>query len=86
MTYLEALTQGCAVAMPACGGGLEIALEFIGTRVHLLPLSFERESVLHVLRRALNSSSAPVSLATCEPRSVATAYLEMGSHLTANGN
>jgi len=86
ITYLEALSQGCAVVMPACGGGLEIALELIGTRVQLLPLSFDRDGVLQVLRRALNSSSAPVSLAASEPRFVAEAYIEMGSRLAVNGN
>jgi glycosyltransferase involved in cell wall biosynthesis len=85
ITYLEALSQGCTVVMPACGGGLEIAPTLIGTRIQLLPLSFERDGVLQVLRRALNSSSVPFSLATYEPRSVAEAYLEMGARLTANG-
>jgi glycosyltransferase involved in cell wall biosynthesis len=84
ITYLEALTQGCAVAMPACGGGLEIALGLIGTRVQLLPLSFERDGVLQALRRAVNASIVPVSLVESEPRSVAGAYLEMGSRLAPN--
>lgn len=81
ITYLEALSQGCTVAMPACGGGIEIAPDFVGTRVQLLPLSFERQGVLSALRRALNSTFAPVSLAGYEPQSVAEAYLEIGNGL-----
>jgi glycosyltransferase involved in cell wall biosynthesis len=78
ITYLEALSQGCAVAMPACGGGLEIALPLVGTQVQLLPLSFERDRLLQVLRRAANCPSTPVSLAASAPASVAKAYLDMG--------
>lgn len=78
ITYLEALSQGCAVVMPACGGGLEIALPLIGAQVQLLPLSFERNRLLQVLRRAANCTSTPVSLAASAPASVAKAYLEMG--------
>ncbi len=53
IAYLEAMTQGCAVAMPASGGGLEIALDKVGNSVQLLPLSWERSQVLAALRRAL---------------------------------
>ena len=81
ITYLEALSQGCAVGMPACGGGVEIALDLVGARVQLLPLSFERQGVLSALRRALNSTGTPVSLAGYEPKAVAEAYLETGKSL-----
>ncbi len=81
ITYLEALSQGCAVAMPASGGGVEIALDLVGTKVQLLPLSFERHGVLSALRRALNSAPTSVSLAAYEPKAVAEAYLEMGNGL-----
>jgi len=81
ITYLEALSQVCAVGMPACGGGVEIALDFVGARVQLLPLSFERQGVLSALRRALNSTDTPVSLAGYEPKAVAEAYLETGKSL-----
>ena len=76
ITYLEALSQGCAVAMPACGGGVEIALDLVGTRIQLLPLSFERQVVLKALHRALDSPSTSVSLGSYEPKAVAQAYLE----------
>src|SRR5208282_446138 len=35
IAYLEAMTQGCNVVMPASGGGLEIAPEAIGESVQL---------------------------------------------------
>ena len=77
ITYLEALSQGCAVAMPACGGGLEIALDQINRRVYLLPLSFNREEVTAVLRCALSSPRPPVSLAAYQAKAVAEAYLRV---------
>ena len=67
--------------MRACGGGVEIALDLVGARVQLLPLSFERQGVLSALRRALNSTGTPVSLAGYEPRAVAEAYLETDKSL-----
>ena len=86
ITYLEALSQGCAVAMPACGGGLEIALPLVGTKVHLLPLSFDREGCLNALRSALKLSTIPISLSAYEPKAVAEAYRELGCslHVTRN--
>lgn len=81
ITYLEALSQGCAVAMPASGGGVEIALDHVGTQVQLFPLSFERRDVLSALRRAFNSRATSVSLSGYEPRAVAQAYLETGESL-----
>jgi glycosyltransferase involved in cell wall biosynthesis len=86
ITYLEALGQGCAVAMPACGGGLEVAPDLIGTRVQLLPLSFEHEGVLQALRRGLNCSAAAVPLPASGPESVAEAYLQVGQRFGTNGH
>jgi glycosyltransferase involved in cell wall biosynthesis len=77
ITYLEALSQGCAVAMPACGGGLEIALDRIDERVYLLPLSFNREQVTTVLRRALSAPQNLVSMAAYQAKAVAEAYLKV---------
>jgi glycosyltransferase involved in cell wall biosynthesis len=83
--YLEALSQGCAVAMPASGGGLELALDEVGTRVHLLPLSFNPREMLQVLRKALKSPCNPVSLGAYTPRNVAVAYLALDSRFSAAG-
>lgn len=85
ITYLEALSQGCAVAMPASGGGLELALDEVGTRVHLLPLSFSPTEMLQVLRRALKSPCIPVSMNAYTPRNVAAAYLAVDSHFSTAG-
>jgi glycosyltransferase involved in cell wall biosynthesis len=85
ITYLEALSQGCAVAMPACGGGLEIAVDQIEKRVYLLPLSFDRERVTAVLRRALSSSKAVVSVAAYQAKAVAEAYLKVDADLACAG-
>ncbi len=77
ITYLEALSQGCAVAMPACGGGLEIALDQIDKRVYLLPLSLNQGEVTTVLRRALSPKSSLVSMAIYQAKAVAQAYLSL---------
>jgi len=85
ITYLEALSQGCAVAMPACGGGLEVALEEIGKSVHLLPLSFQRAGVLSVLRRSLESPSVAMGMAAHSAEEVARAYLRVDSRFSLAG-
>jgi glycosyltransferase involved in cell wall biosynthesis len=77
ITYLEALSQGCVVAMPACGGGIEIDLGELGKSVHLLPLSLDRGEVTAVLHRALDSTITPVSLSAYEAKAVAKAYLRV---------
>jgi glycosyltransferase involved in cell wall biosynthesis len=77
ITYLEALSQGCAVVMPACGGGLEIAPELIGTQIQLLPLSFQEEGTLNALRASLGYSGTPQRLEGFRPVEVAAAYLEV---------
>lgn len=75
ITYIEALSQGCVVAMPASGGGIEIALPSLGDAVHLFPISLEREEVLKVLRRALKAEPTPISMEPYKARAVASAYL-----------
>jgi glycosyltransferase involved in cell wall biosynthesis len=72
--YLEALSQGCAVVMPACGGGLEIAPELIGRTIHLYS-GTGSEAVTRALRTALAAVPAPVSLSAYSPRVIAQAYL-----------
>ena len=85
ITYLEALSQGCAVAMPASGGGLEVALDQIGRSVHLLPLSLDRKEVTAVLHRALDSTISAVSLSAYEAKAVAMAYLRVDSRFSLIG-
>ena len=77
ITYLEALSQGCAVAMPASGGGLEIRPDLIGLQIHLLPISLDCEGVIAGLGRALKSSCNLVSLPGHAVKAVAVAYLKV---------
>jgi glycosyltransferase involved in cell wall biosynthesis len=79
VTYLEALSQGCCVAMPASGGGVELALDRIGESVFLLPLSYDRTRVVEVLRNATRGRPAPISLTAYQPLEVARAYLKVDS-------
>jgi len=77
ITYVEALTQGCVVAMPASGGGLEIAIDQIGRQVQLLPISLQPGETITVLRRALTFRGVPLAMETYSARAVARAYLDM---------
>lgn len=77
ITYLEALSQGCAVAMPACGGGLEIAPELIGSQIQLLPISFDIDQTLAAIRRANVNGGTAVSMAGYSSKDVAETYLKM---------
>jgi len=74
--YLEALSQGCAVVMPACGGGLEIAPQEIGRAIHLYS-GPGHEPVVSALRRALETEPASVDLRCYAPCAVAQAYLDL---------
>ncbi len=82
ITYVEALSQGCVVAMPASGGGIEIALPRIGDAIHLFPISLDRREVLQVLHRALNANPSPVSVDAYSARAVALAYLDVDRGLS----
>jgi glycosyltransferase involved in cell wall biosynthesis len=81
IVYLEALSQGCVVAMPATGGGIEIALQSIGSSIQLLPISLDRRGVLAVLRRALEIQPSPIALECYSPSSIASAYLDVDRRL-----
>lgn len=76
IAYLEALSQGCAVVMPACGGGLEIAPGAIGTSIRLLSLPVNPRGVLQQLRRALASDQAVVLPDGFNASAVAQRYLD----------
>jgi glycosyltransferase involved in cell wall biosynthesis len=85
ITYLEALSQGCAVVMPASGGGLEIAPEQIGGRIQLFPASMSRREIASAIRRALLSSPKAVDLTDYSARAVARAYLSADACFDAEG-
>ena len=85
ITYLEALTQGCVVAMPASGGGLEISLEKVGESVQLLPLSWNRSELLASLRRALHEQWTPIPTAPFTVEAVVNSYLKVDSRFSTDG-
>ncbi|MGA3081065.1 MAG: glycosyltransferase family 4 protein [Terracidiphilus sp.] len=85
ISYIEALSQGCAVAMPASGGGLEIAPQMIGCGIHLFSVSLARESVASALRMALAAAPKNVSFAAYAPRAVVEANLAADSRFSARG-
>jgi glycosyltransferase involved in cell wall biosynthesis len=76
IAYLEALSQGCNVVMPACGGGIEIAPELIGSTIHLYS-GEGSEPVARALRNALAAAPPEISLAAYSSRSIAHAYLAL---------
>jgi glycosyltransferase involved in cell wall biosynthesis len=78
IAYIEALSQGCAVAMPATGGGLEIAPECVGHQIQLFSPSLDRRDVSSALRKAINITDSFVSVSGFAPRAIASAYLAIG--------
>jgi len=76
ITYVEALSQGCTVAMPASGGGIEIALQRVGDNVQLLPINLDRPETVVALRRALEANPPPISVDCYNARAVASSYLQ----------
>ena len=77
ITYVEALSQGCVVAMPGSGGGIEIALDRVGESVQLLPISLDHQGILNVLRRALKVQATPMPVECYSAKTVAQAYLDV---------
>ena len=85
ISYLEAMSQGCVVAMPACGGGIEIAPESVGTGVQLLPLSWDHSEVVQSLRRALSGTPPSVDLKRFTLENVIDSYLQVDSRFSSRG-
>lgn len=82
IVYLEALSQGCAIAMPASGGGLEIAPELIGKTVQLFPASSSRHEIARAIRTCLSEASLTAQLAAYSPRQVAENYLNVDTYFS----
>jgi glycosyltransferase involved in cell wall biosynthesis len=81
IAYLEALSQGCKVLMPASGGGMEIGLDEIGKSMFLLPLNFDQQHCREVIRKALSTKrEKSINMATFSPSSIARQYLEAAQH------
>ena len=85
IAYLEALMQGCIIAMPASGGGLEISLDKVGRSVRLLPLSWKRTELVSTLRQALHEQWTPIPTAPFTVEAVVRRYLEVDSRFSAKG-
>lgn len=85
IAYMEALSQGCAVAMPASGGGLEIAPKLIGRGIQLFSVSLARADVASALRKALLETPVRAPLGDYSARSVAEAYLTIDARFSPNG-
>lgn len=77
VAYLEALSQGCNVVMPAAGGGLEIAPQWIGSHIQLMPLSFDRAEIVASLQRALEVDGPAAMPEGYRPEQIAAAYLRL---------
>jgi glycosyltransferase involved in cell wall biosynthesis len=77
ISYLEALSQGCNVVMPAAGGGLEIAPQWIGSHIQLMPLSFDRAEIVAKLERSVALDGPTTALEAYRPEQIAAAYLRL---------
>jgi glycosyltransferase involved in cell wall biosynthesis len=85
IAYVEALSQGCAVAMPASGGGLEIAPDLIGGRVQLFSPAMSREGIAAALGRALLAPFQAAPIVAYAARAVAEAYLSVDARFNNQG-
>lgn len=85
IAYLEAMSQGCIVAMPGCGGGLEISPQAVGKSVQLLPLSWDRREILATLRRSMCERWIPVATESFTSKAVAMQYLQADSRFSPDG-
>lgn len=79
IAYLEALSQGCSVVMPACGGGMEIAPEHIGNQIQLIPLSLDQGKIQSAISRALDICNRTVMLDAYQAKTVADQYLKIAA-------
>ena len=85
ISYLEAITQGCIVAMPASGGGLEICPEKVGSSVKLMPLSWDRDQTLATLRSALHETWTPIRTTAFTLEAAVHSYLLVDSNFEKDG-
>lgn len=85
IAYVEALSHGCSIAMPGCGGGLELALERIGASVQLFSCSLDRKSVISALRRALSHPSPQFPIESFAPSAIAAQFLKIDARFSNDG-
>jgi glycosyltransferase involved in cell wall biosynthesis len=82
IAYLEALSQSCAVVMPASGGGMEIVPELLGSKVFIFPLTFNPDGIMSALDQALLANTDRCDLSAFQGKAVASAYLNLGDQVT----
>jgi glycosyltransferase involved in cell wall biosynthesis len=85
IVYLEALSQGCAVVMPASGGGLEIAPDEIGGRIQVFGASLAPAEIASAIRRALQIEPKPIQLPAFTASAVAQSYLTVDARFSSRG-
>lgn len=85
IVFLEALSQGCAVVMPASGGGLEIMPEEIGRSIQLFDTSMNQSEIAAAIERALHAGVAHVDLGSYAAAAVAAKYLQLDARFNGRG-
>jgi glycosyltransferase involved in cell wall biosynthesis len=76
LCYIEALSQGCNVLMPASGGGLDIDLSLIEKKIFLFELNFSPSFIKRQLDKAISVEYQPWDASPFAPKVIAKAYLE----------
>jgi glycosyltransferase involved in cell wall biosynthesis len=85
IVFLEALSQGCAVVMPASGGGLEIAPDEIGNSIQLFAVSLNQGEIDAAIERALSVEPTEVDLSDYAATEVAKKYLQIDGRFNTRG-
>jgi len=85
IAYVEAMSQGCVVAMPAGGGGIEISPERIGRGVQLLPMSWDRTETRDAFKRAVLQDWSPLDTEKFTVSAVAGFYLDVDARFSPTG-
>ncbi len=85
IVFLEALSQGCTVVMPASGGGLEIAPDEVGRSIQLFDYPMNEKVIQAAIERALAVVPRPVDLNAYSPVKVAKKYLRLDARFNESG-
>lgn len=85
IVYLEALSQGCTVVMPASGGGLEIAPDEMGRSIQLFDIAMKESSIEAAIERALEVEPVTVALDAYTAVHVAEKYLQLDARFNERG-
>lgn len=85
LSYIEALSQGCAVVMPTSGGGIEIAPSLIGKNVFLLRPHASVEEVVQTIKSAISAYKVEFNILEYTPKIVASRYLGLFQRMSTSG-